>query len=487
MLFYLSPHICTAGGSITLLLFGQYFTNRTAVSFTEDARGSCDPSSVSLIAGGTVWIDPTNSTDSADPQIATLTFELPATSSKTLYFCLRGEPHEDYIHQGNEEQLQIKISPQVLPLAAEIIFICVLLVLSGLFSGLNLGLMSLDPTTLKIVMESGSKRHKVYAKIIFRVRKYGNYLLCTLLLGNVLVNSALAILLGSVIGSGAYAIVASTIAIVIFGEIIPQAICSRYGLTVGAWTIPLTLVFMVLTFPISMPLSLLLNLVLGKEIGSVYDREQLLKLLDVTQEHHDLEKDEVNIISGALAFKKKIAEDVMTKIDNVYCLSSDRVLDFKTIKEIYESGFSRIPIYEGGDKNDVVGILYVRDLAFLDPDDQTPIQAHLDFYNYEVLKFWTDSTLDELLLRFTEGKSHIGIIQRVNNETEKDPFYEVVGEQFAYCVRVLSFGLHLHALCPLPSALPPWGGGRVSLVYCTYTVWHPLHHKHTQNTHTRTC
>ena len=389
---------------------------------------------VNLIPGGMISTveqsldNSSDTSDPSDPQIAVLELSLSSKTSKTFYFCLRGESDIDYVHQGTSPRVQIKISPPLLPLSAEIIFIIILLVLSGLFSGLNLGLMSLDPTTLKIIMESGSKRHKVYAKIIYKVRKRGNYLLCTLLLGNVLVNSALAILLDSVLGSGVYAVVASTVAIVIFGEIIPQAICSRYGLVVGAWTIPLTLVFMVATFPISLPLSLLLDLILGKEIGSVYDREQLLKLLDVTQEHHDLEKDEVNIISGALAFKKKIAKDVMTKIENVYCLSNSGVLDFKTIKEIYESGFSRIPIYDEADKNDIVGILYVRDLAFIDPDDQTPIQAHLDFYKYEVLKFWTDSTLGDLLLRFTEGKSHLGIIQRVNNETELDPFYEVVGE-----------------------------------------------------------
>lgn len=432
-LFSPLPSQHTAGGSISLLLFGHHFTNQTTVAFTDDSRGSCDPSDVDLIAGGSVssvkqQVIVDNSSDPTVPQIAMLEVSISSSSSKTFYFCLRGESDSGYVHQGESGLVQIRISPPLLPLGAEIFFICVLLVLSGLFSGLNLGLMSLDPTTLKIIMESGSKRHKIYAKIIYKVRKRGNYLLCTLLLGNVLVNSALAILLDSVLGSGVYAVVASTIAIVIFGEIIPQAICSRYGLLVGAWTIPLTLVFMVLTFPISLPLSLLLDLILGKEIGSVYDREQLLKLLDVTQEHHDLEKDEVNIISGALAFKKKIAEDVMTKIENVYCLSNSGALDFKTIKEIYESGFSRIPIYNEADKNDIIGILYVRDLAFIDPDDQTPIQAHLDFYKYEVLNFWTDSTLGELLLRFTEGKSHLGIIQRVNSETELDPFYEVVGE-----------------------------------------------------------
>ena len=60
------------------------------------------------------------------------------------------------------------------------------------------------------------------------VRKHGNFLLCSILLGNVLVNNSLTILLDSLLdGGGAIAVVFATLAIVIFGEIIPQAICSR--------------------------------------------------------------------------------------------------------------------------------------------------------------------------------------------------------------------------------------------------------------------
>lgn len=81
--------------------------------------------------------------------------------------------------------------------------------------------MSLDRTELKILENTGKENEKRYAKAISPVRNHGNYLLCTLLLGNVLVNSTLTILLDD-LTSGVIAIVGSTLGIVIFGEIIPQ-------------------------------------------------------------------------------------------------------------------------------------------------------------------------------------------------------------------------------------------------------------------------
>ena len=160
--------------------------------------------------------------------------------------------------------LRLTLTRRDVPIWATVILVLFLLTLSGLFSGLNLGLMSLTPHDLVVIQEAGTPNDRAYAKRIYPVRKRGNFLLCTILLGNVLVNSTTTILLDTLI-SGILAVIGSTLAIVIFGEIIPQAVCSRHGLKVGAKTIYFTYLFMVITSPISFPLSKLLDYILGKK------------------------------------------------------------------------------------------------------------------------------------------------------------------------------------------------------------------------------
>uniref|UniRef100_A0A3B3CV73 Metal transporter n=1 Tax=Oryzias melastigma TaxID=30732 RepID=A0A3B3CV73_ORYME len=322
--------------------------------------------------------------------------------------------------------LVLEEKKSLLPLWLQVILICGLLVLSGMFSGLNLGLMALDPMELRIVQSCGTDKEKRYARKIEPIRSKGNYLLCSLLLGNVLVNTTLTILLDDLIGSGLGAVVASTIGIVIFGEIVPQALCSRHGLAVGANTIMVTKFFMLLTFPLSFPISKLLDVLLGQEIGTVYNREKLVGMLRVTEPYNDLDKEELNMIQGALELRSKTVEDVMTPLANCFMIQADAVLDFNTMSEIMESGYTRIPVYDE-ERSNIVDILYVKDLAFVDPDDSTNLKTITKFYNHPVHFVFHDTKLDAMLEEFKKGKSHLAIVQKVNNEGEGDPFYEVLG------------------------------------------------------------
>jgi len=159
-----------------------------------------------------------------------------------------------------------------------IVFAVVLLSLSGLFSGLTLGLMSLDPQGLKIIIAGGDPVERRQAERILPVREQGNLLLCTLLLGNTLVNAQLAILTAS-ITSGLLGGILSTVFILIFGEIIPQSFCSRYGLAAGSKTVDLVRVFMVVLYPVVKPISLALDKLLGAELGQVYSKSELIQLI----------------------------------------------------------------------------------------------------------------------------------------------------------------------------------------------------------------
>ncbi|XP_015738407.1 metal transporter CNNM4-like [Coturnix japonica] len=348
--------------------------------------------------------------------------------AKTYVLCTQRRPGLPWLlHRGADGHIVVvEEKKSLLPLWLQVILIVGLLVLSGIFSGLNLGLMALDPMELRIVQNCGTDKEKRYARKIEPIRRKGNYLLCSLLLGNVLVNTTLTILLDDLIGSGIGAVAASTIGIVIFGEIVPQALCSRHGLAVGANTIVLTKIFMLVTFPLSYPISKLLDFILGQEIGTVYNREKLVEMLKVTEPYNDLVREELNMIQGALELRTKTVEDVMTPLRNCFMISSDAILDFNTMSEIMESGYTRIPVYEE-DRSNIVDLLFVKDLAFVDPDDCTPLKTITRFYNHPLHFVFNDTKLDAMLEEFKKGKSHLAIVQRVNNEGEGDPFYEVLG------------------------------------------------------------
>ena len=183
---------------------------------------------------------------------------------------------------------------------------------------------------------------------------------------------------------------------------------------------------MIVTFPVSFPISKILDWILGDEIGTVYDRRQLQEMLKVTAEFNDLEGDEMNIISGVLNYKSKTVEEVMTKLDDCYLLDILSILDFRTIASIMQSGHSRIPVFDG-ERHNIVGLLLVKDLAFIDTDDCTPLRSVIKFYNHRVQRVYDDVHLDTMLEDFKKGNSHLAVVQRVNNEGEGDPFYEAIG------------------------------------------------------------
>lgn len=286
-----------------------------------------------------------------------------------------------------------------------------LLCLSGLFSGLTLGLMSLDNVGLQIIIDGGDEEEAKLARKIKPLRDQGNLLLCTLLLGNTVVNSSLSILLSDIF-VGPIAILASTFLIVIFGEICPQALCSRHGLKIGAMSLPVVNFFLIMMYPISYPISLVLDHVLGREIGNVYSRNELKALVAIHVEDPDaaaesgLTSNDHKFLHGALAYKEKVVSEVFTKFADVFTLNTDDRLDFPTLLSIYKSGFTRIPVVKEG-TTDVHGILYTKDLILVDPDDELEVSTILAFHGNKVEWVPVSMPLDLVFQHFNACNTHM--------------------------------------------------------------------------------
>lgn len=357
--------------------------------------------------------------------VASVELELPS-SPGAYYLCVREPGAASWRHQGADAWLRVYVRRELLALHMKVIVIAGLLLLSGLFSGLNLGLMALDKNELQVIISCGSEREKRYARAIEPVRRRGNYLLCSILFANVLVNSTIAVLLEE-LTSGLVAVITSTVFIVMFGEILPQAFCSRHGLAVGAKTVALTYFCMVVTFPLSFPVSACLDWVLGEEIGHAYDRERLMEFIRVTRDYNNLETDEVNIISGALKLKRIQLAEVMTRIEDVFMLDAAARLDFDTILGVLEQGYSRVPVHEPGNKKNIVALLLAKDLALLDPNQATPLQTLVGFYGRPLMFLFEDTTLDAALDEFKTGRSHLAFVRRVLDDGDRDPVYEITG------------------------------------------------------------
>ena len=286
----------------------------------------------------------------------------------------------------------------------------VMVFLSAMFSGLTLGLLGLDKTGLEIVMGGGSPQERADAKVIYPIREDGNRLLCTLLLGNVAVNALLSITLAD-IASSLIGFFASTALIVIFGEILPQALCSRYALRVGASSMPLVKFFLIILAPVAVPLAKVLDYFLEEDVGTVHTKNEMMHYLKLHAKRGGLDNESGLVMRGALEMKEKRVQSVMTPLEDVYMLPESTRLSFKVVREIFEQGFSRVPVFRG-ERQRIVGLLFVKDLIFVDPEDETALTSLLGIFARGLQIVDETDSLDDVLRIFKAGHGHLALVRR---------------------------------------------------------------------------
>lgn len=306
------------------------------------------------------------------------------------------------------------------------IILGILLLLSACFSGLTLGMMSLGPHDLKRKVSMGDKK----AKKIYPIRKKGNLLLVTLLIGNVAVNSVIAIYMGS-IASGLVAGIISTLLITIFGEIFPQAVFSRFALDIGSKFVWLVKIFLFIFYPIAAPLAFILNKTLGEEMPTMYSRGELKEIIleHSTNNESEIDQDEANIARGAFTFGEKTVKEVMVPKSSVIGLNKEDILDQNKLLVIAKYGYPRIPVIDK-DSYEAVGVIYTYDL--LDPKNSNKKAA--DICDKNIFYVGEDSKLDLVLNMLIKKKLHMLFVVNEFDEysgiiTVEDIIEDILGQE----------------------------------------------------------
>eukprot|EP00126_Sphaerothecum_destruens_P000179 Sdes_comp10221_c0_seq1m1839 len=176
----LNPSAIPAVSFQTIRVFGEQLTPTLLIGFTRSP----------LNCTQVEWADFLfNITQNDTTALATVSL----TQGK-YYLCSSLPPNNEYFHQGSESWLTLTVQETsshqpLIPIWALVLVMIGLLCGSGYLSGLNLGLMGLQTNTLLIILRSGSPKARKYAEAVYPIRKQGNFLLCSILIGNQLFNN----------------------------------------------------------------------------------------------------------------------------------------------------------------------------------------------------------------------------------------------------------------------------------------------------------
>jgi metal transporter CNNM len=306
-----------------------------------------------------------------------------------------------------------------------------LVIAAGLFAGLTLGLLSLDIVKLEILKNSGTAKERKYATVILPLRKRGHLLLVTLLIANAAATETLPLFLNSLVTAEWQAILLSTVLVLVFGEILPQALCARYGLMIGAKLVWLVQFMIIIEFIVAWPISKFLDWILGRSKGTVYGKAELRELVHVHEQYPEshLTHEEGTILKAVLDFKEKTVLTALTPLKDVFMLNVDTILTMDILKLISERGHSRIPIYE--EPYHIMGVILVKTLLLVDPKAQIRLR---DINHTHLIKVHSSHSLFDMLDYFQEGKCHMALVENEASQpigiiTLEDVIEELIGEE----------------------------------------------------------
>ena len=313
--------------------------------------------------------------------------------------------------------------------------LAVLVGLSGFFSGLEVALVGTSSSKVAQLLRDKKKG----SRALHRLKSNPGWMMASVNLGNNLVNVGASALATSVAirmfgddGLGV-AVGVMTFLILVFGEITPKTYCNANATKISLRFAPVLLAFSYALYPVVKMFEYITRGVV-RLTGSSYvpppiTEEEIRGVIDQGLAEKALEREETELVHGALRFDDKAVRSVMVPRTKMFTMHAKTIL-FEALHDINQSGHSRIPIH-GDTRDEIVGFVHIRDALKAIEDGRRAVT--LEQIAREPVFTSAEKPINAMLREMQGRKTHMAIVVDEHGGVEglvtlEDLLEEIVGD-----------------------------------------------------------
>ena len=316
-----------------------------------------------------------------------------------------------------------------------LIALVILVLLSAFFSSAETAFMTANKVKMKALADDGNKSAALVLKICEDTQK----MLSAILIGNNIVNISASALMTVFVTDlwGSFAVGIGTgvltLIVLIAGEILPKTIATANAESIALIYSHIVLVIIYVTMPISFFINGIATFLLKLLRIDVTNRQtmtenELKTYVDVSHEDGVIETGEKEIIYNVFDFSDAHAKDIMIPRIDMTCVSTEA--SYSEVMKIFkENMYTRIPVFEGSEQDNIIGLINVKDLILVQDKENFIIKDYIRkaYYTYEYKK-----TAD-LLMEMRKKSQNVAFVlseygMTVGMITLEDLLEEIVGE-----------------------------------------------------------
>ncbi len=310
-----------------------------------------------------------------------------------------------------------------------IALLIVLILVNAFFAMSEIAIISLNDAKLRKMAHDGNKKAGILVNLVEQPSRFLATIQVGVTLSGLLASAVAADTFAEYIvlafsGSGVnpglirgVSLVVITIILsfftLVFGELVPKRLAMNSSEKISfAIARPLRVIYLV-ERPFVSFLSWSTNLVLRLfGVGAEQESEQVTEeeirmMIDVGNENGSIEQTDREMINNIFEFDDRAAAEIMTHRIEITALPLDAGLE-ECIHTAVDTGYSRVPVYDG-DLDDIVGILYIKDLLNL-VLTAPPAEFRVEHYMRKPLYVPETNHCKELFQQFQSQKVQMAVV-----------------------------------------------------------------------------